>query len=79
MGITRNAVGTRTAGECSDLDAEKIPCNRTRTIYLYSNTALRLLGQTSNLVLFSFYPSMFWELSGNFKIYNFDRKASEPC
>ena len=36
--------------------------NRPRSIYQYSNMALRLSGQTSTLVLFSLYPSLLWEL-----------------
>ena len=38
--------------------------NRPRSIYQYSNVALRLFGQTSikYLVLFSLYSSLLWEL-----------------
>ena len=49
--------------------------NSPRSIYQYSNMALR--HKLLYLVLFSLYPNLFWELKDkrNLKLYNFDPKA----
>ena len=54
--------------------------NRPRSIYQYSNMAPRLSGQTSIFgVVFFVFESLLGIESQKKKIYNFDRKASEPC
>ena len=64
------------------IDNDDIVPNRPHLILQYSNMAPRLSGETPVYLLwFSLYPSLFWELrcKRNFKKYNFDPKASEPC
>ena len=50
-------------------------------IYQYSNMAPRLQDKVLYLVLFSLYPSLFWELRDKrtLKNYSFETKAFEPC
>ena len=56
-------------------------CNRPRSIYQYSNMALRLSGQTSifGVVFFLSKSPLGIERQKAQKVYKFDLKAAEPC